>query len=284
VKSVLYKNKIALASLVVIGLIFVVAVFAPLLAPYAYDAQNSDALLASPSAAHWLGTDNLGRDLLSRLIYGSRVSVAIAVVTALISVFVGGLYGAMAGWVGGTTDAIMMRLVDIVSALPSVVILILISTVMAAQNFGEATEVKAVIGILIALSLVGWMTLARLVRGQVLQIKTMPYIEAARALGASTPSLLWRHVRPNIMGPMIVLLTYQIPANILFESFLSFLGLGLQPPYSSWGVLASDGWRAHSYPHLILGPGMAIFILVLSFNLLGDGLRDAADPHLKTKR
>jgi len=150
-------------------------------------------------------------------------------------------------------------------------------------NLFENPELKALTGIFLALSVVGWVGLARLVRGQVLQVREMLYVEGARALGASPWRIVVRHIFPNILGPIIVMLTFQIPSNILFESFLSFIGLGLQPPYSSWGVLANDGWRAKSYPHLILFPGLALFLTMLAFNLLGDGLRDAFDPKLKNR-
>jgi oligopeptide transport system permease protein len=147
----------------------------------------------------------------------------------------------------------------------------------------ESPELKALTGIFLALSVVGWVSLARLVRGQVLQVREMLYVEGARAIGVSSWRIVARHIFPNILGPIIVMLTFQIPSNILFESFLSFIGLGLQPPFSSWGVLANDGWKAKSYPHLILYPGLALFLTMLAFNLLGDGLRDAFDPKMKNR-
>ena len=274
----LKRNKTAFTSLIIISLILLVAVLAPVLAPYSFETQNVDRILESPTRDHWLGTDSLGRDMLSRLIYGSRMSMAVGVLTAFVSLILGGLYGAISGWAGGRTDQVMMRLIDILDSIPSLVLLIIVATIFSSLTISDNTEVKALIGILLSLSIVGWVSLARLVRGQVLQVKSVLYIESARALGASTPAILWRHVLPNILGPIIILLTFQIPANVLFESFLSFIGLGLQPPYSSWGVLANDGWRAKSYPHLILAPGIAIFVTMLAFNLFGDGLRDAVDP------
>ena len=274
----LKQNNAALTSLIIIAFIILIAVLAPILAPYSFETQNVDRILESPTRDHWLGTDSLGRDMLSRLIYGSRLSMAVGVLTAIVSLLLGGLYGAISGWRGGRTDQVMMRLIDILDSIPSLVLLIIVATLFSSLTISDNTEIKALIGILLSLSIVGWVSLARLVRGQVLHIKSVLYIESARALGASTPTILWRHVLPNISGPIIVLLTFQIPANVLFESFLSFIGLGLQPPYSSWGVLANDGWRAKSYPHLILAPGLAIFITMLAFNLFGDGLRDAVDP------
>jgi oligopeptide transport system permease protein len=175
----------------------------------------------------------------------------------------------------------MMRVLDVLFAIPSLVLLILVKVIFDAINLFDDPELKALSGIFLALSVVGWVSLARLVRAQVLREKQMLYIESARALGASSGRILLRHVFPNILGPVIVMLTFQIPSNILFESFLSFIGLGLQPPFSSWGTLASDGWRARSFPHLVIFPGLALFLTMLAFNLLGDGLRDAFDPKTK---
>jgi oligopeptide transport system permease protein len=174
-----------------------------------------------------------------------------------------------------------MRIIDILYSIPSLVLLILVGVIFNSLQLFENPELKALTGIFLALSVVGWVSLARLVRGQVMQVRQMLFVEGAVATGASSWRIVTRHVLPNILGPVIVMLTFQIPSNILFESFLSFIGLGLQPPYSSWGVLANDGWRAKSYPHLVLFPGLALFITILSFNLLGDGLRDAFDPKLK---
>jgi oligopeptide transport system permease protein len=176
----------------------------------------------------------------------------------------------------------MMRIVDILYSIPTLVLLILVKVIFDSVDIFENPELRAMTGILAALSVVGWVTLARLVRGQVLQMKEMVFVESARALGASGFDINMRHILPNIMGPVIVLLTFQIPSNILFESFLSFLGLGLQPPFSSWGVLANEGWRSlNTYPHLMIAPGIALFVAMLAFNLFGDGLRDAFDPQMK---
>jgi oligopeptide transport system permease protein len=278
----LKRNKVAVASAWLIGLVCAVSVLAPVLAPYPFDEQFLDRVLASPSAQHWLGTDSLGRDMLSRLIFGARVSMAVGVITALVSLVIGTLYGAVAGWFGGWVDSGMMRVVDILDSIPSLVLLILVKLVFDSFDLIPYPELKALTGMLLALSLVSWVSLARVVRGQVLQVKQMAYVESARALGASGFRVVAQHILPNIVGPVIVLLTFQIPSNILSESFLSFLGLGLQPPFSSWGVLANDGWRSlKSYPHLMISPGIAIFTAMLAFNLLGDGLRDAFDPQLR---
>lgn len=278
----LLKNRVAVASAVIIILVAVVGLFAPVIAPYPFDEQFLDQVLMPPSSAHWLGTDSLGRDMLSRLIYGARISMAVGVITALISLVIGTIYGALSGWFGGWTDAVLMRSIDILDSIPSIVLLILVKLVFESFDIIANPELKALTGMLIALSVTSWVSLARVVRGQVLQVKQMAYVEAARSMGASGLRMVVQHIFPNILGPVIVLLTFQIPSNILAESFLSFLGLGLQPPYSSWGVLANDGWRSlSSYPHLMISPGAAIFVAMLAFNLLGDGLRDAFDPQMR---
>ncbi len=278
----LKKNKVALASAGVIALLILIAIFAPWIAPYAFDEQYLDKILASFSSEHWLGTDNLGRDLLSRLIYGARISMAVAVFTAVMALVIGIFYGSLAGWWGGWVDSSMMRAIDILDSIPALVLLILVKVFFDSMGTISDPELRSLVGMLLALSFVSWVSVARVVRAQVLQVKQMSYVEASRSLGASGFRSLTSHVLPNIAGPVIVLLTYQIPSNILFESFLSFLGLGLQPPYASWGVLANDGWRTmRSYPHLMISPGVAIFTAMLTFNLLGDGLRDALDPKMK---
>jgi oligopeptide transport system permease protein len=224
----------------------------------------------------------LGRDLLSRLIYGARISMAVAVFTAVMALVIGIFYGSLAGWWGGWVDSSMMRAIDILDSIPALVLLILVKVFFDSMGTISDPELRSLVGMLLALSFVSWVSVARVVRAQVLQVKQMSYVEASRSLGASGFRSLTSHVLPNIAGPVIVLLTYQIPSNILFESFLSFLGLGLQPPYASWGVLANDGWRTmRSYPHLMISPGVAIFTAMLTFNLLGDGLRDALDPKMK---
>ena len=257
------------------------AIFAPLLAPYSFETQDVSRLLMAPDWHNLLGTDSLGRDVLSRIIYGARMSMSVGFLTALFSLIVGGIYGAVAGWAGGWVDSVMMRVIDILYAIPDLVLLILVTVVFNSVKIFENPELKALTGIFLALSIVGWVSLARLVRGQVLQAKELLFVEGAISLGASNSRILFRHIFPNILGPIIVMLTFQVPSNILYESFLSFIGLGLQPPYSSWGVLANDGWHSIGYPHLILFPGAALFITMLAFNLLGDGLRDAFDPKLR---
>lgn len=246
-----------------------VAVLAPWIAPYSYETQDTLQTLAFPSLEHWMGTDRLGRDLFSRMIYGARVSLFIGIFTTLFALLIGTVYGAISAYVGGRTDNLMMRVVDVVFALPDLLMIILITVLMG----------RGVAGVFVALSLVSWVTVARLVRGEVLRIKEFPYVQAARALGASPTRILVREILPNILGILIVTLSFRIPMAILAESTLSFIGLGIAPPFSSWGTLANDGWTAIKfYPHLILFPSLAIFLTILSFNFLGDGLREVLDP------
>lgn len=278
----LKKNSWAMVSFYFIVFICFVALFAKYIAPYSYETQNMSAILQGPSAQYWLGTDGLGRDILSRLIYGARMSMAVAIFTAILSLIIGGIYGAISGWFGGIVDRVMMRIVDILYSIPTLVLMILVKVIFDSLDLFEDPELKALTGILVALSLASWVTLARIVRGQVLQAKQLLFVEAARSLGARPMTILWRHVIPNITGPIIILLTLQIPGNILFESFLSFLGLGLQPPFSSWGVLFAEGWSSlKSFPHLILSPSVAMFLTLLAFSFFGDGLRDAFDPKMR---
>jgi oligopeptide transport system permease protein len=272
------KNKAAVVSVFFLIFVALMGAFAELVAPFSFETQNIDRVLEAPSSAHFFGTDSLGRDLFSRIIYGARMSMSVGILTAIVSVIIGGIYGAVSGWVGGWIDTLMMRAIDILDAIPSLVLLILVGIVFTSYQPFENPEVRALTGILFALSVVGWVSLARLVRGQVLQARELLFVEGAIAMGASPSRILLRHIAPNILGPVVVMLTFQIPSNILFESFLSFVGLGLQPPFSSWGVLANDGWRAKSSPHLIIFPGAALFLTMLAFNLFGDGLRDALDP------
>ena len=275
----LTKNKIALVCGFFILFNLFVAMFSSGLAPYPFDQQNIDLIFAPPSFKHWLGTDDLGRDVLSRLIYGTRISLVLGIASSFLALIFGVLYGSLSGWIGGRVDAVMMRSLDILYSIPILILIILVKLIFESVVHIENPELRAFIGLLAALSIAGWMNLGRVVRGQVLQLKTALYVESARALGAKHFEIIARHIVPNMMGPIIVLLTMQMPINILSESFISFLGLGLQPPYSSWGILANEGWRTlRSYPHLMIAPGVALFLACLAFNLLGDGLRDALDP------
>lgn len=243
------------------------------LTPYSYDQTSLD-ILQGPSSKHLMGTDELGRDVLTRIIFGSQLSISIGFTTALAAFLIGTTYGATAGFAGGKVDNFMMRVIDIAYSLPDLLVMILVGVMIG----------RGTVGILIALGLVSWMGTARLVRAQFLQLQHEEFIEAARALGRSNVAIVLKHLLPNAIGPIIVALTFTVPHAILSESTLSFIGLGLSPPACSWGTLASDGWRAlRTHPHLIVFPSFFIFVTVLSFNFLGDGLRDVLDPRTRFK-
>lgn len=266
-------NRWLVGSAFIVVSVIIFGFLAPWIAPYSVGGLEAKNLLQPPSAAHWMGTDGLGRDLLTRVLYGARVSMTVGIGTALIALVLGTSYGLVAGFKGGNWDDFMMRVVDIFYGLPDMLIFILLSLVFG-RNIG---------GLLIALGLVTWVRFARIARGQVLQAKEFLFVEGATALGASRSRILLRHILPNITGPIIVTLTFSIPSAILAESTLSFIGIGINDPYSSWGTswgtLAQDGYRAmRSYPHVIAFPAAAIFVTILAFNTLGNGLRDILDP------
>lgn len=265
----LKKNKLAVFGLTILCILLVISVAAPWITPYSYEEQDLELGAASPSWSHWLGTDMLGRDLFTRLIYGGRVSLAIGLCATAVSLLIGVLYGATSGYAGKGTDTVMMRVVDIVYALPYTIFVILLM-VLFGRNF---------ILLFAAIGAVEWLTMARIVRGQVLAIKHQDYIEAARALGLSPLKILLRHIIPNVLGPIIVYVTLTIPNVMLLEAFLSFLGLGVQPPMSSWGILIKEGADSmEEYPWLLIFPGIALSTTLFALNFLGDGLRDALDP------
>jgi ABC-type dipeptide/oligopeptide/nickel transport system permease subunit len=221
---------------------------------------------------NWLGTDQLGRDLLTRLIYGGRISLAVGLLATLVSFFIGVSWGATAGYVGGKVDNVMMRIVDVMYGLPFIFLVILLMVV-----FG-----RNIILLFIALGAVQWLTMARIVRGQVISLKSQEFVEAAQTIGVSKPAIIFRHLIPNALGPIIVYATLTVPAVMLEEAFLSFLGLGVQAPQTSWGALASEGRQVMEMaPWMIVFPGLALAITLLSLNFLGDGLRDALDPQLR---
>jgi len=262
-----------LACIGFVVLVAFAAFLAPRLSPYTAGGLEEKRILEAPSRAHWMGTDALGRDLLTRVLYGARVSLTVGVGTAILSLVIGTAYGLIAGFKGGGLDDFMMRVVDIFYGLPDMLLFILLSLL-----FG-----RNVAGLLVALGLVSWVRFARIARGQVLQAKELLFVESARSMGASKARIILRHILPNIMGPIIVTLTFSIPSAILAESTLSFIGLGINDPYSawgtSWGTLAQDGWRAmRTFPHVIFFPAAAIFFMILAFNTLGNGLRDLLDP------
>ena len=265
----LRRNRAALAGLIFLTLIVFVALLTPLLAPYAYEEQRLALGASGPSAAHWLGTDVLGRDMLTRIMYGGRVSLLVGFVATAVALLIGVLYGAIAGYVGGRVDAVMMRFVDILYALPFMIFIILLLVI-----FGQSMLL-----LFIAIGAVEWLTMARIVRGQVQAIRRQEFVEAAVAMGLGPWTIIHRHVIPNTLGPVIVYTTLTIPSVMLLEAFLSFLGLGVQPPQSSWGLLISYGVETmEEFPWLLIYPGLALTLTLFALNFLGDGLRDALDP------
>ena len=284
----LVRNKPAVVSMILIGLLVLVAVFAQALAPYSYEQQDLD-----PSALHFFGTDNLGRDMLSRLLYGSRISLAVALVDILIVLLIGVPLGLFAGYLGKWFDALIMRAIDILYAFPSLLLIIVVITYLRAvldlPQAGLLAGVGAVdkltgglLGVFVALALVSWLTVARLVRGQVLSLKQKEYIEAARTVGARPRRIMFAHLLPNVMAPIIISATFGIPGAIANEAGLSFLGLGVRPPLPSWGILIAEGVRAmRAFPHELIFPASVLALTLMCFNFLGDGLRDALDPQMK---
>lgn len=290
----LVANRPALVGLGVIVALLAVAIVADLIAPYPYWLQNLDAPNQPPTARHLLGTDHLGRDVLSRLIYGARVSIAVGLISQIIILLIGVPVGAMAGYFGGRVDQALMRLVDVMYAFPDVLLVIVVMTALRASTRDDDAPallaalarvddaVGGLLGVFLALGLTSWLTVARLVRGEVLRLKHREFVQAARVVGASPFRVLRVHILPNAMGPVVVAATLGIPNAILMEAALSFIGLGVQPPMPSWGLMLLDGYRAlRAYPHLVLAPAAALSIAVLSYHFLGDGLRDALDPRLR---
>ncbi len=274
----LRQNHTALGSLAFILLVVVSSSLVSFLSPYSPGGLNEAQILQRPSLSHWMGTDGLGRDLLTRILYGARVSLTVGVGTTFLALIIGTAYGLVSGYARPWVDNFLMRIVDIFYSLPDLLVFILLSLVLG----------RNVVGLLVSLGLVTWVRFARITRGEVLQIKESVYVEGARAIGASHHRIILRHILPNIMGPILVTLTFMIPGVILAESTLSFIGLGINDPYgnwgTSWGTLAQDGWRAmRTYPHVIFFPATAIFLTILSFNFLGNTLRDILDPKNRMK-
>ncbi|MER2236135.1 MAG: ABC transporter permease, partial [Candidatus Limivicinus sp.] len=266
------ENKTAVISFAVIVLMILAAVLAPFLTPYEENDMDLLHRLSPPSAEHLLGTDEGGRDVLTRLLYGARVSLLIGVVPALLSLVLGSALGVLAGYRGGLTDAIIMRLADVTLAFPS---MLLAMVIMYSLGGG-------IVNVFLTLTLVNWANVARVVRAHTLQLKSSEYVEAAQVIGVSRGTIMRRHILPNCLSTMLVLFTLNVPASILTESSLSFLGLGIQPPNASWGLMINVG-RQYLYtaPWLCFAPGAAIMLIVLAFNFLGNGLLDVLDPRLK---
>lgn len=262
-------NKFALAGLFFLSVLSVLCLLAPVIAPYGYEQQNLELGATPPSMAHWLGTDTFGRDMLTRILYGGRVSLAVGVIATSVALIIGVVWGTVAGYFGGRIDSFMMRVVDILYALPFIIFIILLMVV-----FG-----KSILLLFLAIGAVEWLTMARIVRAQVLAIRQQEYVEAALTLGLPTRTILFRHIVPNTLSTVIVYATLTVPQVMLLEAFLSFLGLGIQPPESSWGLLISYGAETmEEYPWLLIYPGAALALTLFALNFLGDGLRDALDP------
>lgn len=264
----LKKNPLAMFGLFTLIFVGIACLFAPWISPYGYEEQNLALGATAPSWQHWMGTDNLGRDLLTRVLYGGRVSITVGLIATGVALVIGVTYGAIAGYVGGRTDAVMMRLVDIIYALPFMIFIVLLMVV-----FGRSLFL-----LFLAIGLVEWLTMARIVRGQVQTLKQLEFVEAAKSMGLPQSVIIGRHIIPNAIGPVIVYTTLTIPNVMLLEAFLSFLGLGIQPPQSSWGLLISAGVETmEEYPWLLIFPGFVLSLVLFSLNFLGDGLRDALD-------
>lgn len=291
----LLKNKVAVVGGIFIILLALVAVFAPIIAPYHFAEGNFDTTYEPPGREYLLGADFLGRDMLSRLIYGTRISLLVGTLGALFAFTIGTLYGTISGYAGGKVDNVMMRIVDILYAFPSLLFIIILMVTFKSGFTGEAMEnpfIRAIAAvdqqlggmlfIMIGISATSWVGMARLSRGMALSLRETEFVQAAHALGAGGLRVVIRHMMPNLVGPMLVRVTLAIPGYIGTEAFLSFIGLGVDPPTPSWGMMIQEGFKAmRSHPHLALFPGIALALVMLSFNFLGDGLRDALDPRLK---
>jgi oligopeptide transport system permease protein len=313
--SRLARNKAAVIGGIVLIVNIQMAIFAPVIAPKSYDDADFAAVNTAPgwlisvfpsmkpisdggymtiNDSYPLGADSLGRDLLSRIIYGSRISLGVAVVGPFISIVVGLILGIVAGYVGGRVDNVIMRIVDIMYAFPTYLLIILLMAFFR-TSFSEAQagslaftlgQLDASLGglffVFIGIGLTSWMGMARLARAQVLSVRELGYIESAKSMGAGTPHILLRHILPNIVGPLIVAETLAIPGYISYEAFLSFIGLGVTPPTPSWGSMIADGARViQPYPYQAVFPALALFLIMFAFNFLGDGLRDALDPRMR---
>lgn len=268
----LKKNKLAMAGLTILVILLSLSIIAPYLSQFTYDGQHLNITNKRPNGAHWFGTDDFGRDLWVRVWWGTRISLFIGIVAALIDLVIGVIYGGVSAYYGGRVDNIMQRIVEIVYAIPYLIIAILLIMVMG----------PGVKSIILAYALTGWVPMARLVRGQLLALKEQEFVMASRTLGASASRIIFRHLIPNSLGIIIVQITFVVPTAIFFEAFLSFIGLGIRPPLASLGALLNDGAQSmRLFPHRLLFPTIVFSLILLSFNLLGDGLRDALDPKMR---
>lgn len=289
------RNRAALVSAIFIVLLALVAILAPVIAPYPYEKTNFAAITVGPSSEFLLGTDELGRDMLSRLIYGARVSLFVSLIAQFVIILVGVPIGLISGFYGGWVDIAIQRVVDTLYAFPSLLFIIIIMTYIqgalsdtegpfATALAGINDSTGGLLGVLIALGLVFWLTVSRIVRGEVLALREKEFITAARAIGATDLQLMFRHILPNILAPVLVAIAFGIPNVIMLEAGLSYLGLGTRPPVPSWGLMISEGVKTfRSFPHLLISPGLALAITLLAFNYLGDGIRQALDPSLRNE-
>ena len=294
--SRLVRNRVAAAGMTVVLLYLLVAVLASSLAPHPYTQMQLLSIYQGPTPTHWLGTDALGRDQLSRLLYGARISMSVGLITVAVVLVVGVSVGLASGYYGGRVDAVLMRIVDVGYAFPGLLLVIVISAYLSATlpniRSGPLLILKdgynatgGVVGVITALALFGWLSVARLVRGQVLGLKQRDFVEAARALGAPGGRIMLLHLLPNALATVIVAAAIYMPEFIIAEAGLSFIGLGVRPPTPSWGIMLSEGVSAiRSHPYVALEPGIAIAILLLAFNFFADGLRDAMDPLMRDSR
>lgn len=268
----LKQNKVAMVSLIILSLLGVLCIIGPYLNGYKYEVTDSSSINIFPNSVHWFGTDSLGRDMFSRVWIGGRVSLLIGIIGTFISITVGTLYGGISGYAGGRVDHYMMRVIEILVSIPSLVMVILLSLYLG----------SGIVSLIIALTAFGWIGTARMVRGQVLQIKQQEFVMASISLGASPMRVIIKHLIPNTLGIIIVGITFRIPGLIFAEAFLSFMGLGVQIPNTSWGALAATAREnIMFYPYQLFYPSLMIALTMLSFSLLGDGLRDALDPKLR---
>lgn len=267
------QNKMALIALIILTILIVMVLIGPAISGYEFEEVDKTARNMGPSASHWFGTDKLGRDLFARVWQGGRVSILIGLVGALVSAIIGCLYGGIAAYFGGIVDDVMMRILEVIISIPYLIVVILLSVVLESKSVGT---------LILAMTIAGWCQTARLVRGQMLSLKSQEYVLAAQALGVSPWRIILKHMLPNTLSVILVSVTFDIPNYIFSEAFLSYVGLGIQPPNTSWGALCSMAQTTFTfYPYQLFFPALMIALTMLSFTLLGDGLRDALDPRLR---
>jgi len=289
------KNKAALVSAIFILFLFFVAIFAPFISPYPYDQVDFSAIHALPGEEFVLGADGLGRDILSRLIFGTRVSLMVGIISQVFMVIIGIPLGLIAGYYGGKLDMVIMRVVDILYSFPSLLFMILIMTLLKGLFQQEPSviirtlsnidsAIGGLLGIFVSIGIIAWLPVSRVVRGETLSVKGQDYVQAAKSLGSRDRRIIFKHILPNIAPSIIVAVTYGVPSFIMMEAALSFLGLGVEPPMTSWGAMLSQSFGSiRSYPHLLIPPAIALALTMLAFNFVGDGLRSALDPYSRKR-